>query len=217
MENEQDQPDSGMETGDAGSQRRDEPDRARSAYDSWDYEDEEGWEEEPVTLAGEINSIDVPVNEEFIRNYAPAASNGIRGDLSGYDTLRSGKAEESKSGNGLNKSISDAYTEFGGELSPAQLPTGFEGRVREPERGQEVHSAVSLGGEDTGEGSKTYGWVAIVLAVASLFYWPAVLGPAAAIFGVVAYIRGSRALGVWSVVLGLLSLLAFLYLVPYYS
>ncbi|MNI86122.1 hypothetical protein D3C73_1431850 [compost metagenome] len=50
-----------------------------------------------------------------------------------------------------------------------------------------------------------------------MFYWPAVLGPVAALFGVVAYIRGSRALGIWSVTLGLVSLLAFLYLVPYFS
>lgn len=69
----------------------------------------------------------------------------------------------------------------------------------------------------TAGGNKTLGWIALIFAIASLFYWPAVLGPAAAIIGVIAYIRGNRALGVWSVAIGLIALLAFLFLIPYYS
>jgi len=64
---------------------------------------------------------------------------------------------------------------------------------------------------------RTLGWIGLILAVASLFIMPAILGPAAAVIGFVAYVRGSRALGVWAVALGLLALLAFLFLVPYYS
>lgn len=73
------------------------------------------------------------------------------------------------------------------------------------------------GRPNTANERKSLGWIALIIAIASLFYWPAVLGPAAAIIGFIAYIRGNRALGVWSVAIGLIALLAFLFLVPYYS
>jgi hypothetical protein len=61
------------------------------------------------------------------------------------------------------------------------------------------------------------GWVAIMLAVASLFVWPAVLGPAAILLGFISWVQGSRALGIWSVVLGVISFIAYIALVPLYS
>lgn len=61
------------------------------------------------------------------------------------------------------------------------------------------------------------GWIGLAVAVASLFIWPAILGTIAAIIGVIAYIRGSKAMGAWTVVIGLVSLIAFFFLVPYYA
>ncbi|WP_166243759.1 hypothetical protein [Paenibacillus turpanensis] len=54
------------------------------------------------------------------------------------------------------------------------------------------------------------GWLALVLAIASLFVWPSVLGPSAIVVGFISYVRGTRALGVWSMVLGLISFVTFL-------
>lgn len=60
------------------------------------------------------------------------------------------------------------------------------------------------------------GWIGIILAVASLFFWPAVLGPAAVLFGFIAWSQGSRTLGVWAMVLGAISFVAFMVLIPLY-
>lgn len=60
------------------------------------------------------------------------------------------------------------------------------------------------------------GWLALTLAIASLFFWPAILGPAAAIIGFFALTRGNRALGIWSIVIGLISFMAYIVLVPLY-
>jgi hypothetical protein len=65
--------------------------------------------------------------------------------------------------------------------------------------------------------SRRIGYTALLIAILSLFIWPAFLGPAAAILGVMAYMGGSRALGTWSFVLGLLSFAAYFLLIPYYS
>jgi hypothetical protein len=61
------------------------------------------------------------------------------------------------------------------------------------------------------------GWTAIIAAFISLFVWPYVLGPAAAVLGFVAYFQGSRTLGIWSIVLGALSMLSYWVLVPLYT
>lgn len=61
------------------------------------------------------------------------------------------------------------------------------------------------------------GWLALTLAIASLFFWPAILGPGAAIIGFFALTRGNRALGIWSIVIGLISFMAFIVLVPLYA
>lgn len=61
------------------------------------------------------------------------------------------------------------------------------------------------------------GWLALTLAIASLFFWPAILGPSAAIIGFFALTRGNRALGIWSIVIGLISFMAYIVLVPLYA
>ena len=64
-------------------------------------------------------------------------------------------------------------------------------------------------------GGEWIGWTALILAIASLFVWPAVLGPAAAVMGLFAYARDQRTLGIWSIIIGLMSLVAYLFLLPY--
>jgi hypothetical protein len=64
---------------------------------------------------------------------------------------------------------------------------------------------------------RTFGYFAIIVAILSLFVWPVMFGPAAAILGLIAYMRGSKALGAWSIVLGILAIGAYFILLPFYS
>ncbi|CAG7620268.1 hypothetical protein ACFQI7_05855 [Paenibacillus allorhizosphaerae] len=75
---------------------------------------------------------------------------------------------------------------------------------------------------DTGpaEGAQSFRWLgytALLLSIASLFIYPALLGTTSALFGFFAYILGFRALGAWSVAIGLISLAGYLFLVPLYA
>ncbi len=72
-------------------------------------------------------------------------------------------------------------------------------------------------GNDADTGDQTTGWIALALAFLSLFVWPAILGPIAVVAGIVAWMRGSRALGIGSIVLGLISFLVSLFLLPLYA
>ncbi len=72
-------------------------------------------------------------------------------------------------------------------------------------------------GNDADTGDQTTGWIALTLAFLSLFVWPAILGPIAVVAGIVAWMRGSRALGIGSIVLGLISFLVSLFLLPLYA
>ncbi|WP_019533022.1 hypothetical protein [Paenibacillus ginsengihumi] len=65
-----------------------------------------------------------------------------------------------------------------------------------------------------------YRWVgltSLALSVLSLFVLPAVFGSAASLLGFFAYMVGQRSLGIWSVVIGLLSLAGYFVLVPLYA
>lgn len=54
------------------------------------------------------------------------------------------------------------------------------------------------------------GYVAIFIAVLSLFLLPGLVGPVSAVVGFMAYVRGSRKLGIWSIVLGTIAFVSFL-------
>ncbi|MNF02057.1 hypothetical protein D3C80_2011520 [compost metagenome] len=68
--------------------------------------------------------------------------------------------------------------------------------------------------EDGKSNNRTSAWIAIILGIGSLLFWPAILGPAAVVMGVVAYASGNKSVGVWSVALGLLSVIAYFVLLP---
>ena len=65
------------------------------------------------------------------------------------------------------------------------------------------------------EDNRLIGFLAIALAILSLFVWPLILGPAAVIAGMISYAREARGLGVAAIVIGILSFLAALLLFPY--
>ncbi|MFC0216314.1 hypothetical protein ACFFK0_28355 [Paenibacillus chartarius] len=71
--------------------------------------------------------------------------------------------------------------------------------------------------ENVATRNKSLGIAALVLAAISLFFLPAVLGPASIVVGFAAFVRGNRTLGVWSMALGLLAVAAYYVLVPYYT
>lgn len=199
------------------------PDGNTSHADAFAFEQpyhEDAWEEESIPLSGEINAADTFITGEQFRDdpFEKLESGSPEEmDLSADDPFDPYRSDEFARKNGLTRSLEDAGTEFAGEISP--LSSYHPGLSVNRQEGNGRFRAADNGGiqEDAPEGSKTFGWIAIVLAIASLFYWPAVLGPAAAVVGVIAYLRGNRALGVWSVVLGLIAVAAAVFLIPYYS
>ena len=52
--------------------------------------------------------------------------------------------------------------------------------------------------------------VALGLAIAAWFIWPAVLAPAGMVAGVVTYIRWRRAAGAWAIAVGLIAFVLYL-------
>ncbi|WP_052339148.1 hypothetical protein [Gorillibacterium massiliense] len=63
-------------------------------------------------------------------------------------------------------------------------------------------------------GIKITGWVALALAVISLFAYPGVFGSAAVLIGLYAFVRGSRSLGGWAMVIGVIALVAYWVFAP---
>ena len=106
--------------------------------------------------------------------------------------------------------------EFAAEVAVPDPPAAYRGAERnEPAK----PAAESDARDDQGAGEQggvAVGWFALALAIASLFVWPALLGPAAVLFGFVSWMQGSRALGIWSIVLGIISFIAYLALAPLY-
>lgn len=60
------------------------------------------------------------------------------------------------------------------------------------------------------------GWAALVLAIASWFVWPVLMGATATVLGFIAYRQGAKGLGAWSMAVGLAALALNLIIVPLY-
>lgn len=69
---------------------------------------------------------------------------------------------------------------------------------------------------ETETGGRALGWIALVFALASWFIWPVLLGATAAVLGFIAYRQGARALGGWSMAIGIVALALNLVIVPFY-
>ncbi|WP_018756716.1 hypothetical protein [Paenibacillus terrigena] len=65
---------------------------------------------------------------------------------------------------------------------------------------------------DAGAGV-SLGWIALVFAIASLFFWPVIMGPTAGILGFYAYQQGQRGLGSWSMILGGVAFFVFAFFI----
>lgn len=106
--------------------------------------------------------------------------------------------------------------EFAAEAAP-MAPAAQRPLIQPEDDRPSVREFRAVETEEEGRSAGYVGWIAIVLAVASLFVWPAVLGPAAILLGFISWVQGSRALGIWSVALGVISFIAYIALVPLYS
>jgi hypothetical protein len=117
-----------------------------------------------------------------------------------------------------------AHEEYSAELAPRMpevMPHNTRAQSRRDDEATPDGPLESIGSlvADEGEAaaqSYTLGIVALVMAAVSLFFLPAVLGPAAVVVGFAAFVRGNRTLGLWSMALGLLAVAAYYVLVPYY-
>jgi hypothetical protein len=65
--------------------------------------------------------------------------------------------------------------------------------------------------------NRTWGWSALVVSILSLFIIPVIFGSAGVVLGIIAYFRGNRMLGGWSIAISLISIFTSLVLVPYYT
>lgn len=59
--------------------------------------------------------------------------------------------------------------------------------------------------------SLSIGWIALVFSIASLFFWPIIMGPTAAVLGFYAYWQGDRKTGTWSMIIGAVAFFGFLF------
>lgn len=112
-----------------------------------------------------------------------------------------------------------ADEEYAAELTPrtSSFPQHEERAVPSEEARTRADIEAFVDDEPAAAQSRTLGIVGLVLAAISLFFLPAVLGPASVVVGFAAYVRGNRTLGVWSMALGLLAVAAYYVLVPYYA
>jgi hypothetical protein len=65
--------------------------------------------------------------------------------------------------------------------------------------------------------NRTWGWSALVVSILSLFILPVIFGSAGVVLGIIAYFRGNRMLGGWSIAISFISIFTSLVLVPYYT
>ncbi|GAA3403841.1 hypothetical protein ACFFNY_02985 [Paenibacillus hodogayensis] len=117
------------------------------------------------------------------------------------------------------RSVERNDEEFGADLSasaPLIAPPVSE-RLKEEKLDGDKAEFTEQEGVTAAKGGQTVGWIGLVLAIASMFIYPVLLGLAALVMGVVAFIQGSRGVGAWSAAIGAISLLAYFFLVPYYT
>ncbi|AKG35722.1 hypothetical protein [Paenibacillus durus] len=66
-----------------------------------------------------------------------------------------------------------------------------------------------------GDADKTAGYAGLVLGIASLFIWPVILGPSAAVLGYYAYNKGRKTAGGWAIGLGIVATLSYFVMIPF--
>jgi hypothetical protein len=112
----------------------------------------------------------------------------------------------------------DVMEEYAAEISvPYTAPSVPRVvRTQEVEKPKEVSETV----ETEKATPRAYPWLgiaALTMAVLSMFMYPTLFGSGAALLGFFAFLAGNRALGVWSIILGLIALAGYFLLVPLYA
>ena len=98
-------------------------------------------------------------------------------------------------------------TEFSAEIA--------DGEVKDEAPLTEVMNTTTETENNTS--SYSIGWLALALSIASMFVLPQWLGLAGIVLGGAAWFTGTRGLGLWSIVIGAISLALYIILVPYYA
>ncbi|OGX68236.1 MAG: hypothetical protein A2189_04915 [Paenibacillus sp. RIFOXYA1_FULL_44_5] len=112
------------------------------------------------------------------------------------------------------------HNEFSQELNEQIARNGHihKNRHNDEEFASEFAEPVKMDREKAGDDDHVrIGWVALIVAIASLMIWPVVLGPTAAILGYIAFTRGNRGMGIWSIIIGFVAVITTLVFIPLYS
>jgi hypothetical protein len=104
--------------------------------------------------------------------------------------------------------------EFATEVAPVPM---LANQVPDRPKERDAEAYRSEEGASVRTGGQTVGWIGLVLAIASLFIYPVLMGLGAIVLGIIAFVQGSRSLGTWSAVIGGIALLSYYVLVPYYT
>jgi hypothetical protein len=122
------------------------------------------------------------------------------------------------------KQITDGKDSFG---SFPVLPTAMASTTTPPVAVPVLHDeeyatelaepSIVSAKSDTGIVSRAWGWSALVVSILSLFVSPVFFGPAGVILGIIAFFRGNRSLGGWSMAISLVSIFTSFILVPYFT
>lgn len=128
-------------------------------------------------------------------------------------------AEEYLASRGRDSYRAETGEEFAAEMAPDGSPVSGRSLGLPEEDRPGIGGREFRGGTADRAAAKPsgIGWVALITAFLSLFLWPYVLGPAAALLGIAAFVQGSRSLGIWSAVIGIISMLSYWVLVPIYA
>ncbi|AHV98413.1 hypothetical protein [Paenibacillus sabinae] len=84
-----------------------------------------------------------------------------------------------------------------------------------PVRTNSAAGSVARPADKEGEAYKTVGYVGLALGIASLFIWPIILGPSAAVLGYYAYNNGRKTAGAWAIGLGIVATLSYFVMIPF--
>ncbi|MEB3100669.1 hypothetical protein [Ferviditalea candida] len=166
---------------------------------------------EPKSASNPELEAEAAANKEYM--YARMEEENLA-EIADYGGLNAfgADARSTEGESGLGGAAEENDTEFAAEATPL----GPEAhRLIEPEDDRpDQNRAANTGAR---QATPWVGWLALALAIASLFMWPAVLGPAGAVLGLMAYFQGSRSLGIWSMVIGIIAFVAYVAIVPYYT
>ncbi|CAM3434862.1 hypothetical protein [Marinicrinis lubricantis] len=129
-----------------------------------------------------------------------------------------GNAKKAVSAEDFGGTVSD--TEFGTDIGGSkkydtEIATDFGRREDDTEFASEAVQAtrpMNYTEEEDRGGASGIGIFGFILSIASLFIFPAILGPVGAVMGFVAYSRGSRGLGISAIAIGAISFIVYMLL-----